>query len=278
MNVARLTQQRDHQATAGGSAVEVEARAPTATSAHGMTTSPSPTTGGRPWRAIPSLRREGRATRIAIVEHHLLFAQALEIALTLEGYEVHRQDISDRAMPGKLLTSLVRARPEIALLDLDLVGVGQGLWLIEPLTRAHISVVVLTESVDGARWGECLRYGACTVLSKSAPLGSILATFRCIDERRAVLPGDERERLLAEFEREQALASGMRRKLDLLTPRERDRARPSDVGASGSRDRACVLRIRGDGPHPGEVDPGETGGHVPARGGRGRASGRVAAP
>jgi len=222
MNVAGFTQQRNRQTTAGGPVVEVEARTHAIRRSRGdhLSVADGPTTltaGG-----VPAMPGNVALSRVAIVEHHLLFAQALEIALTLEGYDVHRQEISDRAMPGKLLAGLLHARPQIALLDLDLAGTGHGIRLIEPLTRARISVVVLTESMDGARWGECLRYGACTVLSKSAPLGSILATFRLIGERRPVLARDERDRLLAEFDQEQALAGGLRRRLDLLTPRERE--------------------------------------------------------
>ena len=136
-------------------------------------------------------------SRVAIVEHHLIFAQALEIALTLKGYDVHRQEILDRATPGKLLVDLLHARPQIALLDLDLASAGEGVQLIEPLASAQISVVVLTASTDRARWGECLRYGACTVLPKSASLGSIMATFRRIGERYPVLAREERLGLLA---------------------------------------------------------------------------------
>lgn len=161
-------------------------------------------------------------TSVAIIEDHLLFAQALELALTLEGYDVHRQEIWDRAVPDQLVTALVQARPDIAILDLDLAGAGNGVRLVEPLTRARIAVIVLTGSTDRARWGECLRYGACTVVSKSDQLDSILATIRGVSERRPVLAREERDRLMGEFQQEHASARDLRRKLDLLTPRERE--------------------------------------------------------
>jgi len=161
-------------------------------------------------------------TSVAIVEDHLLFAQALEITLTLEGYDVVREDIWDWSPPSRLLTNLLRAHPHIALLDLDLDRAGHGVRLIEALTRAHISVVVLTASKDRARWGECLSYGACAVLSKAAPLDAIRATLRRIGERRPVLTCEERAELVAEFDQEQVRTVGVRRRLDLLTPRERE--------------------------------------------------------
>jgi DNA-binding NarL/FixJ family response regulator len=161
-------------------------------------------------------------TSVAIVEDHLLFAQALEITLTMEGYDVFREDIWDWALPGRLLTSLLRAHPHIALLDLDLDSAGHGVRLIEALTNEHVSVVVLTASKDRARWGECLRHGACTVLSKAAPLDTILATLRRIGERRPVLTREERARLVAEFDQEQLRTVSVLRRLELLTPRERE--------------------------------------------------------
>jgi DNA-binding NarL/FixJ family response regulator len=159
-------------------------------------------------------------TRVTIVEDHLLFAQTLEISLTLEGYDVHAQETWAGATTDQLVTSILRARPQIALLDLDLAGAGNGVRLVQPLARARVSVVVLTGSFDQARWGECLRNGACTVLSKVGTFDSILSTVRAVTERRPVLGREERERLLQEFHREQAVARDVRRKLELLTPRE----------------------------------------------------------
>lgn len=160
-------------------------------------------------------------TRVAVVEDHVLFAEALDVALTLEGYDVHRQPVTENAMSGQLLTGLLHARPHIVLLDLDLAGGGNGVRLVEPLTRSGIAVVVVTGSMDRARWGECLRYGARTVLPKSTPLSSILATIRLIGERRPVIDREERDALISQFHQEKALVRDMRRKLELLTPRER---------------------------------------------------------
>ena len=126
MNVAGFTQQRDHRRQPGGPPSRSK-RSHTTTRRSRAAISPSLTTAVGPGGRCPRLRGNVGLSRVAIVDRHLLFAQALEIALTLEGYDVHRQDISDGAMPGKLLTRLVHARPEIALLDLDLVGVGQSL-------------------------------------------------------------------------------------------------------------------------------------------------------
>jgi two-component system, NarL family, nitrate/nitrite response regulator NarL len=162
-------------------------------------------------------------TRVAIVEDHLLFAEAMDVALTLEGHDVHRVQITDEAVTaGHLLAAILRLRPRVVLLDLDLGPTGNGVRLVDPLTRAGIAVVVVTGSIERARWGECVRYGARTVLPKSTPLNTILATIRQIGEGRPVLGRDERDRLVAHYRQEKVAVQDIRGRLDLLTSRERE--------------------------------------------------------
>lgn len=162
-------------------------------------------------------------TRIAIVEDHELFAEALDAALTLEGHDVHRVPVGDEPVNNtRLLSTVLRFQPKIVLLDLDLGETGDGARLVEPLSRAGITVVVVTGSTDRARWGECLRFGARTVLPKTTPLNSLLATIRLIGEARPVLARDEREQLVAHYHAESGRIRGLRSRLDQLTTRERE--------------------------------------------------------
>lgn len=161
--------------------------------------------------------------RIVIVEDHLLFAESLELALTVEGYDVRRVAIPDKEQsPGALIATISRRRPRVVLLDLDLGRFGEGERLIEPLARAGINVVVVTASVDRARWGEAVRYGARKVLSKSRPLNDILATVRRINQGLQVMTPEEREELIREWASERAQLVDLRARLDLLTVRERE--------------------------------------------------------
>lgn len=166
----------------------------------------------------------GRAViRIGLVEDQLLFAEALDIALSLEGFDVHRVPASEyTSSNGHLLTTLLRLRPTLVLLDLDLGGTGEGMRLVAPLSRAGIAVVVITGTTDGARWGECLRHGARTVLPKSSPMNAILATIRHIGAGRPVLTREERDRLVAQFHEEKVALQGLRQRLDQLTAREQE--------------------------------------------------------
>jgi two-component system, NarL family, nitrate/nitrite response regulator NarL len=160
--------------------------------------------------------------RVLIVEDHALFAESLELALTIEGYDVRRVSTpTERMSPGALLTAVMRQRPRIALLDLDLGLFGDGGRLIAPLARGGVNVVVVTGSVDKARWGEAVRNGARTVVAKSRPLNDILATVRRINQGLPVMKREEREELLKAWASERSQLVELQARMDLLTVRER---------------------------------------------------------
>lgn len=172
---------------------------------------------------MPAMQpRSARAQlRILIVEDHILLAESLELVLSVEGYDVRRIPVPDNSgSPGTLLASLIRLRPRIVLLDLDLGRFGDGVRLIAPLAKSGINVVVVTASTDRGRWGEAVRLGARTVLSKGQPLRSILATVRRINEGRPVMTHEEREDLLRTWHQQRSELRETLAKLALLTARE----------------------------------------------------------
>jgi two-component system, NarL family, nitrate/nitrite response regulator NarL len=159
--------------------------------------------------------------RIEIVEDHTLFAESLELVLSVEGYSVRRVPVPDNgASPGALLSSMLRWRPRIVLLDLDLGQFGDGVRLIAPLARSGVNAVVVTSSTDKSRWGEAVKYGARAVLSKGQPLSSILATVRRINEGQPVMSYEEREDLLRAWHQQRSELQEIKAKLSLLTNRE----------------------------------------------------------
>src|SRR5688572_18478026 len=161
--------------------------------------------------------------RILIVEDHALFAESLELALTMEGYDVRRLPVPESASsPSVLLATAVRLRPRIVLLDLDLGTFGDGVRLIHPLALSGANVVVVTASADRARWGECLRYGARKAMAKTQPLNEILSVVRRIHQGLPVVDSEERENLLRQWEAHRQEVEDQRRRLDSLTPRERE--------------------------------------------------------
>jgi two-component system, NarL family, nitrate/nitrite response regulator NarL len=160
--------------------------------------------------------------RVLIVDDHLLFAESLELALSLEGYDVRRLELpSDGGSMATLRSLALRANPRTVLLDLDLGRFGDGMNLIAPLARARINVVVLTASEDLGRWGGCMRLGARKVLPKSGALQQALATVRRLHQGLPVTSSAELETLLDEWAQQRKAHDDLRRRLDMLTPRER---------------------------------------------------------
>ncbi len=160
-------------------------------------------------------------TRIALVEDHVLFAESLDIALTIQGHDVRRIDLPEHTRSvNTLLPAILRANPRIVLLDLDLGTHGNGVRLIEPLARAGIAVVVVTGNADHVLWGECMRNGARRVIPKSTRLNEIIATVRRICNGLPVVKTEEREELLQLWHAHRATTHELRRRLEQLTHRE----------------------------------------------------------
>jgi two-component system, NarL family, nitrate/nitrite response regulator NarL len=169
----------------------------------------------------PTLARSN--VRILIIEDHALFAESLDLALTVEGYDVRRLPIPETGTSqGAVLSAALRLRPRIVLLDLDLGPVGDGVRLIAPLVRSGAHVVVVTASPDKWRLGECLWYGARKVLTKARPLNEILATVRRLNQGLPVMDRDEREELLRDWHEERQQHEEHRTRLQRLTARERE--------------------------------------------------------
>jgi two-component system nitrate/nitrite response regulator NarL len=161
------------------------------------------------------------SSRVLIVEDHQLFAESLELILSLEGYEVRRVPLPDEG--GSLVTvrtAVVKSGARIVLLDLDLGSLGDGASLVAPLARAGLNVVVMTSSTDRARWGGCVRAGARTVISKSRPLQETLSVVRRLHQGLPVMTTEELEDLLRAWHLERAATEDKRQRLERLTARE----------------------------------------------------------
>lgn len=167
------------------------------------------------------MNRSTARVRVALVEDHNLFAEALQIALEVEAYDVRRVHLQESPRSvASLLPSIVRVQAAVVLLDLDLGSYGNGMRLVEPIVRSGAAVVVVTGSTDRTRWGEALANGARTVLPKSAPLNDILATIRRIHQGLAVMSRETRGELMQSWHREQQRVQEARHRLETLTRRE----------------------------------------------------------
>lgn len=161
--------------------------------------------------------------RVVIVDDHVLVAEALELALSVEGYDVRRVAVPEApTAPRALVAAIARHEPRVVLLNLDLGPFGDGAPLVAPLAKYGANVVVLTGLTDRARWGEVLAAGARTVLSKSQPLNDILATVRKINQGQPVLDRADRDALVEEWVRWVSDHGVVHERIGLLTSRERE--------------------------------------------------------
>ncbi|MCY7396999.1 MAG: response regulator transcription factor [Nocardioides sp.] len=162
------------------------------------------------------------ALKILILEDHVLFAESLELVLTIEGYNVARVEVpTNDQSAGSLLTAVLRKQPRIVLLDLDLGPFGDGARLIAPLAAAGINVVVITASADRSRWGGAVRSGARKVHMKCRPLNEILATVRRINQSLPVMDLEERTELLTLWQERRSEVHALQQRIERLTVRER---------------------------------------------------------
>lgn len=160
--------------------------------------------------------------KTVIVEDHALFAEAMEIALSMEGYDVRRVPVPETPVTAQqMVAAVLRHQPRIVLLDLDLGSFGDGSRLINPIARGGANVVVVTASLDQARWGECVYQGARKTMAKTRPLNEILAVVRRLSQGLPVMDVEERETLLARWQEQRRGTQEHRQRLERLTPRER---------------------------------------------------------
>lgn len=158
--------------------------------------------------------------RVALVEHHEMFAETLDLALSLNRHVVDQVPIPSGTWGESLVRSVLARRPHVAILDVDAEQVGDVAHVIGPLTDAGVAVVVLTASRNVARWGECLHHGARRVVPKTASLQAIVSTLRRLEVGLPVIPRDKREALIACWRRECAAQHAARQRLASLTTRE----------------------------------------------------------
>ena len=119
-----------------------------------------------------------------------------------------------------LASEVIGTAPDLAILDLDLGVLGDGMPLVSALTAHGITVVVVTGSGDTLRYGEALAAGARAVLPKSTHLPTILATIHRIDSGLAVVSSTERAELFGAWRAASAAQHDIRRRFELITRRE----------------------------------------------------------
>lgn len=181
------------------------------------------------------------STRILLVEDHASFRQALAFMFEREDEFV----VSGQAGSLAEARALLRKLPDgidVAVVDLALPD-GDGYGLIEELSyRPDVMTLVLSASLEPARFARAVEAGASGVLHKTAAIAEIVEAVRRLRAGEALLSPAEVIEMLRMVSRQRQEEYEARRAIERLTPREKQVLHALGEGLD-SRDIAQKLSI-----------------------------------
>lgn len=181
------------------------------------------------------------STRILLVEDHASFRQALAFMFEREKEFV----VTGQAGTLAEARAFIRKSPDgvdVAVVDLGLPD-GDGFELIEELsTRPDVTTLVLSASLEPARFAQAVEAGASGVLHKSAAIGEIVDAVRRLRAGEALLSPAEVIEMLRLVSRKRQEEYEAQRAIEKLTPREKQVLQALAEGLD-SRDIAQKLHI-----------------------------------
>lgn len=153
--------------------------------------------------------RVAASARVLVVDHRLLLADALKLALVAHGFRhvVVVDDLDHEA----IVVAAERFKPDVVLLDVDLGGCRSALPLVAPLARLGAGVIAITDGMDLTALGAALEAGAVGLITTSDGPGLLIEIINSIASGRPAVSSSSRHDLLL------ALASERRQ----LAPLER---------------------------------------------------------
>lgn len=174
---------------------------------------------------LPAQRGHGGTTgtpavlRVAIIDDHHLLADALTLALRAQQVSGWVPALDDREA---LVSEVVRTRPDLVLLDLDLGRLGDGTDLVRPFVQAGLRVLVVSATTDPVALARVLQRGAVGVLDKSGRFSDLVTAVAAAVRGQELMTPEQRLRLLDEARRQHARRRDALAPFALLSPREAD--------------------------------------------------------
>ena len=160
------------------------------------------------------------STRILLVEDHASFRQALAFMFEREEEFIVVGQAGSLAEARALLRKLSDG-VDVAVVDLALPD-GDGYGLIEELSsRPDVMTLVLSASLEPARFARAVEAGASGVLHKSVAIGDIVEAVRRLRAGEALLSPAEVIEMLRMVSRKRQEEYEARRAIERLTPREK---------------------------------------------------------
>lgn len=157
--------------------------------------------------------------RVLIVDDHELVAESLALALRAEGLTVLR---SDGRSSEAIRAAVTEHEPDVVLLDLDLGEGLRGEEMVPWLRAQDVRVLVVTGTVDEFAVAAAVATGAAGFVRKSAPFPELVDRVLAVTRGERLLTDAERARLVAAYDSERVERADVRRRVDRLTPRERE--------------------------------------------------------
>ncbi|MDO8447380.1 response regulator transcription factor [Rhodoferax sp.] len=152
-------------------------------------------------------------SRLYLVDDHQLMREGLRALLEARGHTV----VGESADPTEALADLLRLRPEVLLLDLNLGG-RSGFELLAELQRRHLPTrcVVLTMSAQPRQVAEALRMGASAYVLKGSAGSDLMAAIEAAVQGKKHLGPEVADLALQVFTQQDEHDP-----LSALSPRER---------------------------------------------------------
>jgi len=159
--------------------------------------------------------------KVLVVDEQSVFAEMLDLSLTRCGHQSVAAALPRTENQVKsLLAQVRRTKPAAVLLSLTQLTYRDGVRLIRPLAETGVPVVVLTDHLDDARYGQCLAAGARQVIGQRQRLADLLSTLRRLGENQTVLDVVRREELIGAWCQHRVASQDVQQRLESLTVRE----------------------------------------------------------
>lgn len=185
---------------------------------------------------------DGEKTRILLIEDHASFRQALAFMFEREEEFVVVGQAGTLAEAREFLNGSADAT-DVAVCDLALPD-GDGFDLIEELAAkgSRITTLVLSASLEPARFARAVEAGASGVLHKAVAIGDIVDAVRRLNAGEALLSPNKIIEMLRMVSRKRQEELEAQKSIDRLTRREREVLQALAEGLD-SRDIAEKLHI-----------------------------------
>ena len=157
-------------------------------------------------------------TRLLLVEDHRLVAQALEMGLRAEGFDVRCTEGSPAALPALL----EEYPPDVVLLDLYLADRRSGIDLLPILKGPDRKVILVTGESDPSILARAIGAGVDAVIEKAVPFPELVAEITAVARGRSPFADARRQQILRDARRAEAERQRRLAPFAALTPREEE--------------------------------------------------------